>query len=153
MLFIAGPVVLLLLVGAAYMMVLKPKPVVDEKALAKEPGPVYSMPEDFVVNLVGSDGTPHFAKVGVALRLSELDAIHLGLETGGGHGAAPEEPVPIEQDPEIRDIVIATLQKKSTHDLATPHGREVVKKQIVKEVNGHTDLHILDVYYTEFAVQ
>lgn len=145
-LMIAGPLVLVLAV-AAKMFLLPGAPPPDEKALAKEPGPTYTMAEPFVVNL--TDGsTPHFAKVGVALRLSKLNAALLPA----GHGAAAE-PVVLEEDPELRDIVIETLQSYSSEELSGPHGREEVKREIIKAVNKETELKILDVYYTEFAVQ
>ncbi len=146
-LMIGGPVLLVLAV-VAKMFLMPAAPPPDEKALAKEPGPIYTMAEPFVVNLADSAESPHFAKVGVALRLSMFSA----AEVPAAHGAATE-PVVIEADPELRDIVIATLQKHSSEELSHAEGREAVKKEIVKEVNKHTDLKILDVYYTEFAVQ
>ena len=146
-LMIAGPVLLVLAV-AAKMFLMPAAPPPDEEALAKEPGPIYTMSEPFVVNLADGADTPHFAKVGVALRLSMFSAD----EVAAGHAKAGE-PVVIEADPELRDIVIATLQKHTSGQLSRSEGREKVKKEIVKEVNKHTDLKILDVYYTEFAVQ
>lgn len=147
-LLIAGPVLLLVLGVAAKMFLLAPAPV-DEEALKKEPGPIYTMAEPFVVNLADGGGTPHFAKVGIALRLSKADEHHLGA---GGHGGGTE-PVVIEEDPELRDIVIATLQEHSSAELSGEKGRASVKKQIIHDVNHHTELTVLDVYYTEFAVQ
>lgn len=146
---IIAPVALLLVVGLAYMMVLKPKPPPpDEAMLKKEPGPVYSLVEPFVVNLADRGGVRHFAKVGVALRFSEYSA---------SYAPAPDDKVAkekgIKQEPEIRDIVISTLQRQTADALSTAVGREDVKKTIVKKVNKTTDLYILDVYYTEFAVQ
>ena len=41
----------------------------------------------------------------------------------------------------------------SGKDCATAAGRDSVKKGIVERVNKHTDYKIVDVYYTEFAVQ
>ena len=146
-LMIGGPVLLVLAV-AAKMFLMPAAPPPDEKALAKEPGPIYTMAEPFVVNLADGSESPHFAKVGVALRLSMLSA----GEVAAGHAKAGE-PVVIEADPELRDIVIATLQAHSSEELSHSEGREKVKREIVKDVNKHTDLKILDVYYTEFAVQ
>src|SRR5680860_700010 len=145
MLMIGGPVLLVLAV-VAKMFLLPAAPPPDEKALAKEPGPIYTMAEPFVVNLSDGSDSPHFAKVGVALRLSMFSAGVLPA----GHTT---EPVVIEADPELRDIVIATLQKYTSAELSHHKGRTEVKEEIVKEVNKETDLKILDVYYTEFAVQ
>ena len=145
-LMIIVPVVLLLVGGfVAKTILLKPAPP-DEKALAKEQGPIYALTDPFVVNLSDRGDSPHFAKVGVALRFSALSA-PLILPAKGTEKAHTES------DPELRDIVISTLQKHSSADLSNPAGRAEVKKQIVESVNKETDLKILDVYYTEFAVQ
>ena len=82
-LMIAGPVLLVLAV-AAKMFLMPAAPPPDEKALAKEPGPIYTMAEPFVVNLADGDGTPHFAKVGVALRFSMLSAAEVPPQRGCG---------------------------------------------------------------------
>jgi flagellar protein FliL len=144
-LMIIGPVLLLVLAVAAKMFLLAPAPV-DEKVLAKKPGPVYTMAEPFVVNLADAGGTPHFAKVGIAMRFSELSAAEIVPAKG-------EKPAEVEIDSELRDIVIATLQSHTSAQLASPDGRDSVKKAIVARVNKQTELKILDVYYTEFAVQ
>jgi flagellar FliL protein len=144
-LMIIGPVVLLLALVAVKMVVLKP-PAPDEAKLAKEPGITYTMPEPFVVNLADGGGAPHFAKVGVALRFSKLSE----GEVVKGEGDKPDS---VEEAAELRDIVISTLQSKTSSQLSTTDGRESVKKGIVERVNKHTDYKIVDVYYTEFAVQ
>jgi flagellar basal body-associated protein FliL len=144
MLIIVG-VVLLLVAGVGAKMTVLKAPPPDEKALAKEPGPVYTMAEPFVVNLADGD-SPHFAKVGIAMRFSALSA-------GDIIPAKGDVPAEVEDDSELRDIIIGTLQSKTSGDLGSPEGREEVKKAIVAKVNKHTKLRILDVYYTEFAVQ
>lgn len=144
-LLIAGPVLLLVLAFVAKTIFLAPAPP-DEKALAKAPGPVYTMAEPFVVNLADGAGEPHFAKVGIAMRFSELSAAEI---------LPPEglNPAKVEIDSELRDIVISTLQSHTSAELGSPEGRESVKTAIVTRVNKQTELRILDVYYTEFAVQ
>ena len=144
-LMIAVPVLLLVLAFVAKTILLAPAPP-DPKALAKEPGPIYTMAEPFVVNLADGDEAPHFAKVGVALRFSMLSAAEILPAKG-------TEKAHVEGDSELRDIVISTLQKRTSTQLSGPEGRTEVKKQIVEAVNKETDLKILDVYYTEFAVQ
>jgi len=145
MLMIGGPVLLLVLAFVAKTILLAPAPI-DEKALAKEPGPIYTMAEPFVVNLADGEDSPHFAKVGVALRFSMFSAAEILPAKG-------TEPAHVEADSELRDIIISTLQEHSSAELSEPAGRSEVKKAIVREVNKETDLKILDVYYTEFAVQ
>ena len=144
-LMIIGPVVLLVALFAVKTFVLAPPPP-DEKKLAKEAGLTYTMKDPFVVNLADGGGTPHFAKVGVALEFSKLS---MG-EITPGEGDTPDH---VEKASELRDIVISTLQSKTSGQLATAAGRAEVKKKIVEEVNKETDYKIVDVYYTEFAVQ
>lgn len=144
-LMIIGPVVLLAALFAVKTFVLAPPPP-DEKKLAKEPGITYTMPEPFVVNLADGGGTPHFAKVGVALRFSKLSE----GEVVKGEGDNPDT---VEEAAELRDIVISTLQSRTSAQLSTAAGRDAVKRGIVERVNRHTDYKIVDVYYTEFAVQ
>lgn len=145
-LLIIAPVGLLLIAAAVVKLVLLAPAPVDEQALSKEPGPVYALSEPFVVNLRDRGEHRRFAKVGLALRLSKLSADHV-------EPAAGDAPAWVEEDPELRDIVIRELQARSARQLATPEGRASLKKAIVQKINAETDLAILDVYYTEFAVQ
>lgn len=140
------PVVLLLVAAFAVKTFVLSGGGPDEAELAKEPGPVYAMPEPFVVNLADGGEVPRFAKVGVALRLSKLSA-------GEIREASGDKAAYVEDDAELRDIVIDTLQRRTTAQLRTPGGRAAVKREILSRVNGDTDLKAVDVYYTEFAVQ
>lgn len=144
MLMIVAPVLLLVL-GAAAFFFLKPQaPPVSEEALAKQPGPVYTMVEPFVVNL--ADKTPHLAKVGVALQLSKASAAKLPAAEGA---KVPK----LEEDAQLRDIVISAIQEQTSATLSSAQGRQAVKQTIVSQVNKQTELRIIGVYYTEFAVQ
>lgn len=144
LIFIMIPVLVLVLAAAGWMF-MRPAPAapVDE---AKVPGPVHSMPEAFVVNLAGSPDAPRFVKVGVALRLAKSSE---GLMTP----AEGTKPGSVEGEPQVRDIIISALQSRSSADLATERGRIALKREIVRNVNKRTELRILDVYYTDFAVQ
>lgn len=137
----------ILVVGVVAFMFLKPKPPPpDEKALAKEHGITYAMHEPFVVNLADTDAR-RFAKVGIALGVSKLS---MALVPADAHS---DKAPPLEMEPEIRDIIIAALQEKTGDELGTKKGRDEVKETIVKHVNKDTELKIIDVYYTEFAIQ
>jgi flagellar FliL protein len=140
-------VLVVVLLGGAFAaktFLLAPPPV-DEAKLSKEPGPVYTMVDPFVVNLADT-GTPHFAKVGLAIRLSKFSEHKLPVVKG-------DVPPRIEDDAEVRDIVISTLSGKTSNELETVAGRNAVKKEIMTAINHETELRIVDVYYTEFAVQ
>ncbi|MEW6581975.1 MAG: flagellar basal body-associated FliL family protein [Actinomycetota bacterium] len=142
-------ILVVVLVGglfAAKTFLLKPPPI-DEKKLAKEPGPTYVIATPFVVNLAGDgSGIGHFVKADIALRISKLSAAKIPA----GHGS---KPVAIEEEPEIRDIVNEVLASKTAGDLLSAHGRDEVKKEIVKLVNKETEIKIVDVYYNSIAVQ
>lgn len=141
---IAVPVVLVLAVAG--FLFLKPKPAApDTKRLAKEPGPIYTMVDPFIVNLADRNAR-HFAKVGIALQVSKLSAALVPKAEGA-------TAVRIEEDAEVRDIVIAELQDRTSAQLATRGGRDRLKDEIVDEVNTRTKLKITDVYFTDFAVQ
>jgi flagellar protein FliL len=144
-LMIAIPLLLLVAAFAAKTVFLAPAPA-DAKALAREPGAVYTMATPFVVNLADGGDVPHFAKVGIALRFSKLSEGEIIPAKG-------EKPAEVEMDSELRDIVISTLQRKTSDELTDEAGRTDVKRRIVARVNKQTELKIVDVYYTEFAVQ
>lgn len=114
MMMIGGPVLLLLLV-AAKMFLLPAAPPPDEKALAKEPGPIYTLVDPFVVNLSDSETSPHFAKVGIAMRFSKLSEA-LILPAKGTEKAHTES------DSELRDIVISTSRSTAAPSWRTPRG-------------------------------
>jgi len=135
---------------AAKTFLLKPAPV-DEKKLARVEGPIFTIPEEFVVNLApGSDGVSHFARATVALGVSKLSASHVPAAGGeGGSGAPPA----IEGQAKIQDLIRDVLSSRSREELLTKKGRDEVKEAIVKLVNRDTELKIVEVYLPKFAVQ
>jgi len=142
-LIIIAPVVALIAAAAGWLF-LKPAPAaVDETA---QPGLVHTLADPFVVNLADSGGVPRFVKVGVALRLARSSD---DLVTPAGTGA----PATVEGEAQVRDIVIAALQARTSTALGTARGRAALKREIVRRITRDTDIDVLDVYYTEFAVQ
>lgn len=143
-LMIAGPVILILAVVG--FMFLKPKPPPpDEKKLAKEPGVTYTIADPFIVNLADKDAA-HYVKAGIALEVSKLS---MGLVPVAEGKNAPK----VEMEPEIRDIIIDAFATKTAEELSSKKGREEVKEEIVTKVNKETELKIVEVFYTEFAIQ
>lgn len=118
----------------------------SDKDAATREGPVFEFAEPFVVNLADGADAPRFVRAGIALRLSEASA----GEYTAGSGTTPAK---LTDSAQVRDIVIDALSARTAGDLSSRAGRTEVKKEIVKRVNAKTDLTILDVYYTEFAVQ
>jgi flagellar protein FliL len=147
-LMILAPVLLVAIAAGAFfgLGIGKSQPV-NEKKLMKQAGPVYTLTEPFVINLSDSGQTRRYAKVGVALQVSKFSAKKVPAVEPGVTATA------IEQEPKLRDIIISTLQDHSAANLSTTAGRTEVKTTIVDRVNKETELRILDVYYTEFAVQ
>ncbi len=143
-LLILIPVLVVLAVAGGWV-VMRGDTAPDPAAATRE-GPVYEFADPFVVNLADGAAAPRFARAGIALRLSEASA-------GEYTPAAGAVPAQLTDSAQVRDIIIAALSARSAADLETQAGRNAVKKDIVRRTNADTDLKILDVYYTEFAVQ
>lgn len=137
--------ILALLALAGGWVFMRSEKAADPGAATRE-GPVYEIADPFVVNLADGADAPRFVRVGVALHLSEASK-------GEYTPAQGTTPAKVTDGAQVRDIIIGTLATRTAADLNTAAGRTAVKKEIVKRVNAKTDLKILDVYYTEFAVQ
>jgi flagellar basal body-associated protein FliL len=133
----------LVIAGGAYKTVLaKPKEKAPEP---KVHGTVYILPKEFLVNL--ADG--RYAKLQVALVVEHLPV------AAGGHGApAPPEGYGAEpQEAIIRDLITDELTDASDHELIQREGREKIKKQILKSIKEHTDVHVEEVLFPDVTVQ
>jgi flagellar basal body-associated protein FliL len=133
----------LVVAGGAYKTVLaKPKEKAPEP---KVHGTVYVLPKEFLVNL--ADG--RYAKLQVALVVEHVAA------AAGGHGApAPPEGYGAEpQEAIIRDLITDELTDASDHELIQREGREKIKKQILKSIKEHTDVHVEEVLFPDVTVQ
>jgi flagellar basal body-associated protein FliL len=138
-------VIALLAAGGAYKTVLaKPKEAAPEP---KVHGEVYVLPKEFLVNL--ADG--RYAKLSVALVVEPAE----GAAHGGGHGA-PTPPEGYGTEPQeaiVRDLITDTLTDAADHDLIEQHGREKIKKKILKAIKKHTDVHVEEVLFPDVTVQ
>ena len=133
----------LVVAGGAYKTVLaKPK---APEPKHKVEGTVYVLPKEFLVNL--ADG--RYAKLQVALVVEHLPV------AAGGHGApAPPEGYGSEpQEAIIRDLITDELTDASDHELIQREGREKIKKQILKSIKEHTDVHVEEVLFPDVTVQ
>jgi flagellar basal body-associated protein FliL len=133
----------LVLAGGAYKTVLaKPKEKAPEP---KVHGTVYVLPKEFLVNL--ADG--RYAKLQVALVVEHVAA------AAGGHGApAPPEGYGSEpQEAIVRDLITDELTDAADHELIQREGREKIKKQILKSIKEHTDVHVEEVLFPDVTVQ
>jgi flagellar FliL protein len=99
-------------------------------------GPMYSL-DKFIVNLF-SDSGGRYLRAAVNLELS----------------SAEFQPEVDKKQPLIRDIIIKTLSAKSYEEISTIRGKEVLKDEIVVELNGiFTDGTVENIFFTEFVVQ
>jgi flagellar basal body-associated protein FliL len=136
----------LVLAGGAYKTVLaKPKEKAPEP---KVHGEIYVLPKEFLVNL--ADG--RYAKLSVALVVEPSAG---GGGHGGGHGApAPPEGYGSEpQEAIVRDLITDERTDASDHELIQREGREKIKKQILKSIKEHTDVHVEEVLFPDVTVQ
>jgi flagellar basal body-associated protein FliL len=135
----------LVLAGGAYKTVLA-KPA-EKAPEPKVHGTVYVLPKEFLVNL--ADG--RFAKLQVALVVEAAEA-------AGGHGGhgAPSPPEGYGSEPQeaiVRDLITDELTNAADHELIQREGRERIKKQILKSIKEHTDVHVEEVLFPDVTVQ
>jgi flagellar basal body-associated protein FliL len=132
---------------AAKTFLLKPGPV-DEKKLAKQEGVIFTIPDEFLVNLrPGNDNVSHYVRATVSLGVSKLSA-HSVPPSAEGSAA----PIPIEGQAEIQDLIGDAFRAQSREVLLTQKGRDDIKATIIKLVNKNTELKIVEVYFPKFAV-
>jgi flagellar basal body-associated protein FliL len=132
---------------AAKTILLKPAPV-DEKKLAKQEGSIFTIPDEFLVNLrPGNDNVSHYVRATVSLGVSKLSS-HSVPAAAEGTAAA----VPIEGQAKIQDIIGDVFRAQTREVLLTQKGRDDAKETIVKLVNKNTELKIVEVYFPKFAV-
>jgi flagellar basal body-associated protein FliL len=106
-------------------------------------GPIVTLGDDFVVNL---NGLAHFAKFNVSLKVDEATVV-APAATGATTGDS------LEDQAQIRDIVIADTSEYSASQLATLSGKKKLKERIMTDVSNTTNTVALDVYFTGFAIQ
>jgi flagellar basal body-associated protein FliL len=114
---------------------------------ARIEGPITDLGDPFIVNLADPN-LGAFVKAQVSIMVDpETPFAPKGAE------AATAAPV-LDENTQIRDIVIDVLSSYSSSDLATPEGRKKMKEQLVGAINAGTQKTVcLNVYFTFFAIQ
>ena len=124
---------------------------------------------DFVLNLADVD-SKRYLKVNVALELSKLPtdpdlSAQQSPAEGGGHGghgggeaADPMKAVELEMaqyKPAIRDAILTTLSSKTSSEVSTTVGKELVKEQIAQDVNAifAGTREVIRVSFGQFIIQ
>jgi len=120
----------------------------DKKKRMKDKieGPVVSLGDSFVVNLADPGGLA-FAKLDVSLQVDATTPIEVAAE---GSETGPT----LEEQTEIRDLVISVIHSHSSSELSTEGGRNQAKEEIIKTINEDTrHTVVLEVYFPSFAIQ
>ena len=120
----------------------------DKKKRMKDKieGPVVSLGDSFVVNLADPGGLA-FAKLDVSLQVDAATPIEAAAE---GSDTGPK----LEEQTEIRDLVISVINSHSSSELSTEGGRNQAKEEIIKTINEDTrHTVVLEVYFPSFAIQ
>lgn len=133
-LILAAPVLVLVLAGAAYKLVLAPKPATAKPKIA---GELMQLPEPFVLNLAGG----RYAKVSVALVLEGVPAAAEGVE-----------PV-VPQEPAVRAVVTDELTGLDADDLVDRSRRKRVVARLLKAMRSSTDNTVDEVLLTDITIQ
>jgi flagellar protein FliL len=107
-------------------------------------GPIVPLGDDFIVNL---DGLAHFAKFDVSLKVDKATKV-LPPATTSTTGD-----MVLDDEAQIRDIVIADTSAYSAAQLATISGKNKLKERIMTDVDSSTNTVALDLYFTGFAIQ
>jgi flagellar basal body-associated protein FliL len=107
-------------------------------------GPIVPLGDDFVVNL---GGLAHFAKFDVSLKVDKLTTVTAPSTT------STTGDMVLEDQAQIRDIVIADTSSYSATQLASTSGKKKLKERIMTDVANKTNTVALDVYFTGFAIQ
>ena len=115
---------------------LAPKGDTPRKVRAKEPI-IYTFEGNFLVNLADKDNL-RYLKAVISVALSNQKA----------------EDELRKKSVEIRDAIIMILSAQTSEDLATPEGKERLKRLIAERINGMlTQGEVESVYFLDFVMQ
>lgn len=104
---------------------------------SNKPLSILTIPEPFVVNLMGQNGR-RYVKASIALELSSPElqkevTTKLLL---------------------IKDTIIRVMSSKTFEEISTPKGRDKLKEEILQEINSYmVDGYIKSVLFSEFIIQ
>lgn len=134
-----------LLFGAFYMFVLGGG---SDKS-AKKPPITVSFGSEFTTN-IGDVG--HYARVTIT---AEVYADEVTLVGGGGEAAAPApgEYPRLENEPEVRNVVIETFGEMSLRALSGPGGLERFRVKLMRNLRTEVKLKVVNLQFTEWLVQ
>jgi hypothetical protein len=137
----------------------------DVETVAKTPAPhvpglIYPMKER-VLNLSGSGGTPHYARIEVAVEFKMPKGAKPAKAGAGGHDAAPKEdaldpllePVAARKA-QIDDLLVRIVGAQTLEKLTSAEGKEALKNELLAEVKELvTKPQPVAVYIVKLVVQ
>lgn len=114
-------------------------------------GEVYILPKDFLVNL--KDG--RFAKLSVGLILKHGYLTEATAAAAGGHGAPkpPDGYGALPQEALVRDLITDKLTGADANELISKTKRKRLKEGVVEDLKAHSDVKVVEVIFTDVAVQ
>jgi flagellar basal body-associated protein FliL len=142
--FLAGSAKAASPVVAQKKMLAKQRTAMKLRIKEKLDGPIVPLGDDFVVNL---GGLAHFAKFDVSMKVDKATVL-----IPAATGATDPDPV-LDDQAQIRDIVIAYTSSFSAPQLATISGKDKLKEKIMTDVSAKTNTVAIDIYFTGFAIQ
>ncbi|MBI2604939.1 MAG: flagellar basal body-associated FliL family protein [Deltaproteobacteria bacterium] len=94
--------------------------------------------DQFTVNLSSGTGTmPRYIRINISVELEQN---------------APEEEFKI-KTPRVRDTVISLLNSKKPGDISAVEGREALKDELKRAINGYmTQSKVKSIYFTNFGI-
>jgi flagellar FliL protein len=114
----------------------KAEQVVKDVNSVEQLGIMYDL-GNFVVNLADKDAD-RYLKITIVLEL-ESDAVRMEVDR---------------RLPQIKDAITTLLLTKTSEDIKTAEGMELLKEEIIKRVNAILPLGgVKNVYFTEFVIQ
>ena len=114
----------------------KAEEIVKEVKAVEQPGIMYDL-GTFIVNLADRDAD-RYLKVTVVLEL-EGQQVRMEVE---------------KRLPQIKDAITTLLLTKTSEEIKTAEGMELLKEEIIKRVNAILPLGgVKNVYFTEFVIQ
>jgi flagellar basal body-associated protein FliL len=144
-LLIILPIMLLVVVGSWKLVFAK-----ESEPKHKVDGIVYVLPKEFLVNLADD----RYAKLNVALVLDHSHQAEVSGEGEGGHAVKPVEGFgTLAQEAVVRDIVTSTVTNAKAEEVISPHGRERLKRQVLRRIRSESDVKAEEVLFTDVAVQ
>jgi flagellar basal body-associated protein FliL len=144
-LLIVVPIMLLVFVGTWKLVLAN-----ESEPKAKVDGIVYVLPKEFLINL--SDD--RYAKLSVALVLNHSHEAEIAGQASGHASAKPAEGFgSLAQEAVVRDIVTSTVTNSKADEVISQHGRERLKRQVLRRIRSETDVRAEEILFTDVAVQ